>query len=487
MELFLKRIARKATYTIGRLYINGERFCDTIEDKDRDLNHNGKFDNGETKVYAQTAIPNGRYKVTMKVQSPKFSQKKEYNWWKPNGKYGMLPRLLNVPHFEGILIHCLTPDTEILTSNGWQDLKSFKKNPAKTCFSFNVETKEIEATPITDFIERDYQGLLYKCEGKRVNYAVTDKHRMYVGAKTRKGTRWEFRTADNLLCGMKFRTSAFKTVGDDITETQMWFYRLLMAVQADGYLLNWSMTAGQVRFHLVKERKINRIKDLITKCGGSFREFVDCEGKTNITVDPQTSNFIIEALNPHRIMRGEKNLPVEILNLKASALRELILEYLFWDGRYENYVQNNKNMAISSTNYNTISILQAMASMCGMRTNCRLESAKDGCRSNLWDLKFFDNQEEVVPREDNFKTEAYDGKVWCISNQNTTLIIRNNGRTMIIGNCGSSARSSAGCIIVGNNNIVGQVTNSMSTCKKLYPILWDAEINKGESIYITVE
>ena len=41
----------------------------------------------------------------MGVQSPKFSQRAEYNWWKPNGRYGMLPRLLNVPHFDGILIH----------------------------------------------------------------------------------------------------------------------------------------------------------------------------------------------------------------------------------------------------------------------------------------------------------------------------------------------------------------------------------------------
>lgn len=105
MELLLKRIARKATYTIGRLYINGERFSDVVEDADRDLNRNGVFDNGEKKIYAETAIPNGRYKVTMKVQSPKFSQKKEYNWWKPNGRYGMLPRLLNVRHFDGILIH----------------------------------------------------------------------------------------------------------------------------------------------------------------------------------------------------------------------------------------------------------------------------------------------------------------------------------------------------------------------------------------------
>ena len=105
MEILLRRIARRPTYTIGRLYIDGEYFCDTVEDTDRDLNRNGRFDNGEAKVYAQTAIPNGRYRVTMNVRSPKFSSRTEYNWWCVNGRYGYLPRLLDVPHFEGILIH----------------------------------------------------------------------------------------------------------------------------------------------------------------------------------------------------------------------------------------------------------------------------------------------------------------------------------------------------------------------------------------------
>lgn len=105
MEILLRRIARRPTYTIGRLYIDGRYFCDTVEDTDRDLNRNGRFDNGEAKVYAQTAIPNGRYRVTMNVQSPKFSSRTEYNWWRVNGRYGYLPRLLDVPHFEGILIH----------------------------------------------------------------------------------------------------------------------------------------------------------------------------------------------------------------------------------------------------------------------------------------------------------------------------------------------------------------------------------------------
>lgn len=53
MKLRLERTAFKSLYTIGHLYdvTDGKRvyICDTIEDKNRDLNHNGKFDNGEKK------------------------------------------------------------------------------------------------------------------------------------------------------------------------------------------------------------------------------------------------------------------------------------------------------------------------------------------------------------------------------------------------------------------------------------------------------
>lgn len=101
MELKLKRIALLDTYTIGRLYVDNHYFCDTCEDVVRDLNNDGDFnDAGEGKVYARTAIPYGLYEVTMKVKSPKFSQRSAYNWCS-----GYLPRLLNVPYFDGILIH----------------------------------------------------------------------------------------------------------------------------------------------------------------------------------------------------------------------------------------------------------------------------------------------------------------------------------------------------------------------------------------------
>lgn len=104
MELTLKRVARKATYTIGHLYIDGAFFCDTIEDTDRGLSQQMALADIRTaKVQDKTAIPTGNYRITLDVVSPKYSNYSRYPWAKSIG--GRVPRLLNVPGFEGVLMH----------------------------------------------------------------------------------------------------------------------------------------------------------------------------------------------------------------------------------------------------------------------------------------------------------------------------------------------------------------------------------------------
>lgn len=101
MELFLERKYKKDKYTIGKLYINGKYFSNTIEDKDRNLNSSMlEAQIKGLKVYGETAIPTGTYTIDMNTISPKF---KDRSWAKPYG--GKLPRLLNVKGFEGVLIH----------------------------------------------------------------------------------------------------------------------------------------------------------------------------------------------------------------------------------------------------------------------------------------------------------------------------------------------------------------------------------------------
>lgn len=87
MKLTLKRIALKETYCIGKLYINDVYFCDTIEDTVRDNNKDGE---NELKIFGKTAIPYGTYQIIMN-KSPKFQR--------------VLPRLMNVKGFDGVLIH----------------------------------------------------------------------------------------------------------------------------------------------------------------------------------------------------------------------------------------------------------------------------------------------------------------------------------------------------------------------------------------------
>ena len=96
MNLKLERRWPRPEYTIGRLSVDGTYFCDTLEDTVRDLRV-------EKKVPAQTAIPAGTYRVAMDVVSPKYSNFARYPFAKPYG--GRVPRLVGVPHFEGILIH----------------------------------------------------------------------------------------------------------------------------------------------------------------------------------------------------------------------------------------------------------------------------------------------------------------------------------------------------------------------------------------------
>lgn len=96
MNLTLNRIFRGPDYTIGKLYIDGHYFCDTLEDPVRTLpascsnTSEGILCACPEKVYARTAIPAGTYKVTMQF-SPRFKR--------------VLPLLHDVPHFLGVLIH----------------------------------------------------------------------------------------------------------------------------------------------------------------------------------------------------------------------------------------------------------------------------------------------------------------------------------------------------------------------------------------------
>lgn len=86
MKLDLYRKPSTDQATLGELHVDDTFECVTLEDPVRDLGPDGKG-----KVYGKTAIPAGTYKVVI-APSPSH-QNRPYM------------RLLDVPFFQGILIH----------------------------------------------------------------------------------------------------------------------------------------------------------------------------------------------------------------------------------------------------------------------------------------------------------------------------------------------------------------------------------------------
>lgn len=124
MEAVLERAWKRDTYTIGRFYINGQRFCESIEDRDRGLTQDMDIKEiKRIKVFGQTAIPAGTYTVKM-THSPKYKRQ--------------MPEVLDVPGYSGIRIHSgnTADDTEGCIVLGRNTKVGMVTESRKTCKEF---------------------------------------------------------------------------------------------------------------------------------------------------------------------------------------------------------------------------------------------------------------------------------------------------------------------------------------------------------------
>lgn len=124
MQVTIERKYKKETYTIGIVYIDGVRFCESMEDKDRGLQQwMNVSEIQRLKVYGETAIPAGKYKVTM-TYSSKYKR--------------VMPQIMNVKGFTGIRIHSgnTAKDSLGCILLGKNDKVGWISNSRATCAKF---------------------------------------------------------------------------------------------------------------------------------------------------------------------------------------------------------------------------------------------------------------------------------------------------------------------------------------------------------------
>lgn len=112
MNIRVERTIFREKSTIGRLSIDGIAKCFTLEDRVRG--------DDEKKIYGQTAIPAGTYRVTLRTEGTIHAAYLKRFPWMHKGTLW----IRDIPGYEYVLIHCGNTPADtlgcILVGSDWQ-------------------------------------------------------------------------------------------------------------------------------------------------------------------------------------------------------------------------------------------------------------------------------------------------------------------------------------------------------------------------------
>ena len=350
--------------------------------------------------------------------------------------------------------HCFDEQTEILTDNGWKNIDTFDIYRDKIG-SYNINNDKIEFLEGDECIIFNYKGPVECCKNKHINYVVDPDHRIYAH-NTSKNSQYNFYKAKD--CNNKRRTHKVAGIRDrgvsDLPHLN--FAKLCMAVISDGSISKKKDVSNFfIRFNLKRKYKLEKIEYLLklneiayNKRYCENREKQGQFGVYEYTIESHQAIHIIELIEGK-----DKKIPIKFLNYSSEELQELIDEYGTFDGCFDKR-EGNTGLTIFSTNEYNIDMLQIMSILSNRR--CIKKEFLDretnfGILDKFYNL-YISNHNTSRVNEDNTYRIEYEGKLWTVNNQNTTLIVRRNGKVFITGNCKGQAVDIDGDIIGLHSN-----------------------------------
>lgn len=309
---------------------------------------------------------------------------------------------------------CYIPGTEILTKEGWELIENVTTNSMVATVEDDGSLKWDSPTEI---VKEKYNGKMinFVNHNRGIDFTVTEDHSMVIERKSRK-TGWS-----NLMkiraANVPQHNEARFLLSSINTDPQIVildpFLRLDIAFQADGHKVN---RTEAVEFHFRKERKINRLRNILIECNIPFTESIQSEGTTKFYIPKYTGcskDFSLESLN-------------KISSNKANAILEEIAEWYGYRNREHSFV-------FSSINKKAVDTVQALAVIAGRSSRSRVKLNRGGNRQDLYEVfignKPYFNLEKL---EKNYI--EYSGNVFCCVVPNGKIIVRNGSVPLVCGN-----------------------------------------------------
>lgn len=326
-----------------------------------------------------------------------------------------------------ILDECFTPDVEILTEHGFIRFDLLSKNTSVA--QYDTNTQEIEFITPTRHIEKHYDGdiITFKSQ-KKIDISVTPNHNMVV----EKNKRIVKLSANDLRGAYKFRVTGKSNAKENILTP---YEKLAIMTQADGSLhtvysgrrnstgdKNHRLCGDKAYvFSFTKERKVKEFKKLMYEGDFEFSEVKDRSNRRRFIVHniPSTMSKLL----------SDNFILSEIGFEKAKE----IIEYMVnWDG----HIMNNTSYYYSSVVKENTDFYQAVSILAGYKTNQTIQTDDRSITYNDVYRLFISKNEDSIGYQGIEKTYSHhSGKVYCVEVPKGNIIVRRNGKPLVVGNC----------------------------------------------------
>jgi len=330
--------------------------------------------------------------------------------------------------------HCLDMNTEVLTKSGWKFRSELSINDI--ILTFNVDTDSLEYNRIDEIIDYpNYCGDIYCLESKGIDIRVTENHVM-LDISRGNGSIRKFYAKDinRLERRMFIKAGSVKSDGVNLSDD---YIRLLVWIAADSSVTKYNLA----RTRVLKHRKSDRIKQLLNKLNIKYTD--------NTQKDDSTCyNFRI----PDTLLKYKlKPLSNVVLSFNRSQVQQMLLEYVHTDG-----CRNGNSIIIYTSKKEEADLIQIASITNGYTCNISRRVGRGFSKKPSYELVITDKSYRIHSglNEKVVIDQVLGESVWCVRVKNKTMMIRRNGKPLIVGNShhdmGLSGKRH--CISVENTN-----------------------------------
>ena len=311
---------------------------------------------------------------------------------------------------------CVPVGTEVLTRNGWVKISDVEIGEEIACA--DLDNLKMTFEEVYDKVPV-HQHDTYTNNG----FTATKDHRMVYSLQKNRDF-FRIATYNELLqkYGIYIPLAGYaETDGLDISDEMLSF---IVAVQADGHYMYEKHKDGTksyygLEFHIRKERKINRVRELLEALELPYRLTQQSNGSVKIRVYNYDGVNIVNDIC-EKYLSG-KCFTWDLLNLSREQAQLFLNEILFWDGcEAASLYTSRKHINLDVTN--------AVAALNGV-----------GSRISGDNIQFRESPFMTLSAENTKRNSKQHGTaltdVTCVSVKTGVFLCRQSGKTFIIGNC----------------------------------------------------